>query len=250
MPETKPAGFLHARITENMRQNILKGEWEPGRPLPRETDLADSYCVSRMTMNKVLTQLSREGFLVRRKRSGTFVAQPRAQSAVMAINDIVQEVAALGMTYEWRLFEARLRTLSDSKHRLLDLSADAQDRKVFVVSGLHLAQGRPFCLETRAIDARVVPAVLTKDFKITVPGQWLLQSIPFSTASNRIRAVNSAGRDARVLDLPVGAACLEVLRKTKIEQSWVTHVRLLYPGEAHQLVAEFAPQGVSINTPR
>ena len=250
MPETKTAGFLHARITEDMRQNILKGDWEPGRPLPRETDLAEAYRVSRMTMNKVLTQLSKEGLLVRRKRSGTFVAQPRAQSAVMEINDIAQEVAALGMSYEWRPFEVQLRVMSDSKLRLLELGAEAAAHKVFFVNGLHLAQGEPFCLETRAINATIVPAALAEDFKITVPGQWLLKSMPFSTASHRIRAVNSAGRDAKALGLPVGAACLEVLRKTKIEQNWVTHVRLLYPGEAHQLVAEFAPRGMSVNSPK
>jgi GntR family histidine utilization transcriptional repressor len=113
MSETKSAGFLHARITEDMRQNILKGDWQPGRPLPRETDLAEAYGVSRMTMNKVLTKLSKEGLLVRRKRSGTFVAQPRAQSAVMEINDIAQEVAALGMSYEWRRLETQQRPMSD-----------------------------------------------------------------------------------------------------------------------------------------
>jgi GntR family transcriptional regulator, histidine utilization repressor len=42
-----------------------------------------------------------------------------------------------------------------------------------------------------------------------------------------------------LLELPVGAACLEVQRRTQIEADWVTCARLLYPGEAHQLIAEF-----------
>src|SRR5579875_2340885 len=135
MPETKSTGFLHARITDDMRHHILKGDWQPGRPLPRETDLAEAYGVSRMTMNKVLTQLSKEGLLVRRKRSGTFVAQPRAQSAVMEINDIAQEVAALGMSYEWRPFETQLRAVSDSKFRLLELGAEVAAHEILFVSG-------------------------------------------------------------------------------------------------------------------
>jgi GntR family transcriptional regulator, histidine utilization repressor len=242
MSETKQAETHHARIMEDMRQRILSGQWEPGRQLPKETDLAESYGVSRMTMNKVLSQLSREGFLVRRRRSGTVVAQPRVQTAVMAISDIAQEVAALGQSYEWNLFKAQQRVLSDSEHRLLELGEEARGREVLVLTGLHAARGEPFCLEMRAINLTVVPEILKVDLKAIAPGQWLLQSMPFSRASHRIRAVNCQGREAKLLELPVGAACLEVLRKTSIEQNWVTHVRLLYPGEAHQLVADFTPQ--------
>src|ERR1700761_3838600 len=130
MHSSKPVEYRHARITEEVRQNILRGEWEPGHQLPKETDLAESYGVSRMTMNKALTQLSKEGFLVRRKRSGTFVAQPRGQSAVMEINDIAQEVAALRLNHEWKLFGAQLRLLNEDERRLLDMSDDAKGRRL------------------------------------------------------------------------------------------------------------------------
>ena len=249
MSETKTAETHHARIMEDIRQSILSGQWEPGRQLPKETDLAESYGVSRMTMNKVLTQLSKEGFLVRRRRSGTVVAQPRAQSAVMAINDISQEVAALGLSYEWRLLKAQVRRLSDSEHRLLDLSEDLRGREMLFLTGLHSARGEPFCFETRAVNITVATGLLQEDLRTTIPGQWLLKSMPFSMASHRIRAVNCVGRDAKLLELPVGTACLEVLRSTRIEQNWVTHVRLLYPGEAHQLVADFFPQ-IMLVTPQ
>jgi GntR family histidine utilization transcriptional repressor len=246
---SKPVLTQHARIIEDIRRNILNGDWQPGHQLPKETDLADSYGVSRMTMNKVMTQLSREGYVVRRKRSGTVVAQRRAQSAVMEITDIAQEVAARGLRYEWRLFGAQRRVLNDSEAILLDLEDGAKGRNLLFISGLHLAEGEPFCMEIRAIDPAVVPAVLNEDFTMTVPGQWLLKSMPFSAAAHRIRAVSCSGRDAKHLELPLGSPCLEVLRKTKLDRNWVTHVRLLYPGEAHQLLAEFTPRMTPRMTP-
>lgn len=241
MPPSDRADTRHARISAEMRQNILSGLWPPGHPLPKETDLAAAHGVSRMTMNKVLTQLSREGLLLRRRRSGTVVAQQRGQSAVMEIADIAQEIAGLGRLYAWRLLEAELRPLQESERSLLDLREDGGMQAMLILAGLHLADGEAFCLETRAINTRIAPAALEADFSTTVPGQWLLHSMPFSAASHRIRAVNALGKDARHLELPIGAACLEILRKTRIDQSWVTHVRLLYPGAAHQLIAEFAP---------
>ena len=241
MPSARPTETHHARITEELRRKIIEGDWPPGHQLAKETELAGAYGVSRMTMNKALTQLTAEGFLLRRKRSGTFVAQPRAQSAVMEIGDIQREVTAQGLHHDWRLTLSALRPTPEAERRLLDLPEDGAARDLLVLDGVHLAQGAPFCLETRVIDPQVVPAACDQDFGATAPGQWLLGSMPWSAATHRVRAVNANGQDARKLALPVGTACLEILRKTRIEGDWVTHVRLLYPGEAHQLVAEFAP---------
>jgi GntR family transcriptional regulator, histidine utilization repressor len=118
-----------------------------------------------------------------------------------------------------------------------------------VLEGTHFARDEPFCLELRAINLATVSGAEQQEFSRVVPGQWLLKSMPFSAATHRIRAINVAGRDARLLDVALGTACLEILRKTWIEQAWVTHVRLLYPGEFHQLVADFAPRrGVPLAT--
>ena len=67
--------------------------------------------------------------------------------------------------------------------------------------------------------------------------------MPWTTARHSIRAVNTSVAEAKLLQLPVGAACLEVLRKTEMQGAWVTFARLLYPGEAHQLTAEFELHG-------
>ena len=241
MRRSKAIESHHSRIIAALRQSILDGTLPPGHQLARETELADQYGVSRMTMNKVLAQLTREGFLVRRKRSGTFIAQPRGQAAVMEINDIEQEVSELGFAYAWRLNTTETRSLTEAERSILDMP-DGQEGRFLVLEGVHLARGEPFCLELRAINIDAVPEAAVQGFDCVVPGQWLLQSMPFSAANHRIRAINVAGRDARLLDVALGTACLEILRKTQIERAWVTHVRLLYPGELHQLVADFAPR--------
>lgn len=243
MGATRSQETHHARITEDIRQNIVDGSWAPGHRLARETDMAARYGVSRMTMNKVLTQLSTEGFLVRRKRKGTFVAQPRAQSAVMEIGDIKQEVEALNLDYSWRLITAEIRQLTEDDRRILDLAEPGAPGRALWLQGVHHAGKMPFCLECRIINPEAVAAAPEQDFSRTPPGPWLLETMPWSRASHRIRAVNGGDADAGQLGLQTGAACLEVLRETTINALWVTRVRLLYPGAAHQLIAQFEPQG-------
>lgn len=234
---------LHNRILEDIRRKIVDGAWKPGQQLDKETDLAAQYGVSRMTMNKVMTQLAQDGYVVRRKRSGTSVAKARTQSAVMAISNIADEVANLDRAYSWRLLDRETRHLAQSDLRLLGVRRPALPEEATVLHGLHFADGEPFCLEARAINLSVVPQARGMDFATVVPGSWLLDTMPWSTARHSVRAVNASVRDAKLLELPVGAACLEVLRKTEMEGEWVTFARLLYPGEAHQLTAEFELRG-------
>ena len=69
---------LHARIQHAIRQLILDGALEVGRPLPASRALAQSLGVSRDTVEAAYSQLHAEGFIDRRVGSGSFVSE-RAQ---------------------------------------------------------------------------------------------------------------------------------------------------------------------------
>lgn len=69
---------LHARIQRAIRQLILDGALDAGRPLPASRALAKSLGVSRDTVESAYIQLHAEGFIERRVGSGSFVSE-RAQ---------------------------------------------------------------------------------------------------------------------------------------------------------------------------
>ncbi len=69
---------LHARIQRAIRQLILDGVLDVGRPLPASRALARSLDVSRDTVETAYSQLHAEGFIERRVGSGSFVSE-RAQ---------------------------------------------------------------------------------------------------------------------------------------------------------------------------
>jgi GntR family histidine utilization transcriptional repressor len=48
--------------------------------------------------------------------------------------------------------------------------------------------------------------------------------------------------DAQLLAIPAGTACLVIERRTWSGAGPITHVRLIYPGDRHVLVARFAPE--------
>ena len=65
---------LHVRIQRAVRQLILDGALEAGRPLPASRALARSLGVSRDTVEAAYGHLHAEGFIERRVGSGSFVS--------------------------------------------------------------------------------------------------------------------------------------------------------------------------------
>lgn len=227
---------LHQRILEDIEGKILSGIWAPGTRIPYEVDLATQYDCSRMTVNKVLTHLANAGLIERRRKAGTYVSQPRAQSAVLEIHDIRSEVESLNLAYSYELKQREIRRPKAAERAFLGKA----ERIVSLVS-LHGAGGRPFCLEERLINLSAVPDAEHADFSATSPGQWLLKQVPWSAAEHSIRAEGASEEAARHLGLEPGTPCLVIGRRTFSEREAITHVRLTYPGDRHELTAHFSP---------
>lgn len=230
---------LHQRILADISARIVSGEWPPGHRIPFEHELTAQYGCSRMTVSKALGQLARAGLIERRKRSGSHVARPRSQAAVMEIHDIRTEVEALGLSYGYRL-------LSRDRHDSAGLEDEAAGfeagTSLLDLACLHLAGDTPFCLEERVISLDAVPEAAGESFSAVAPGPWLLGHVPWSTAEHVIRATGAGREAARLLDIPAGTPCLAVERRTwSADGVPLTHVRLTYPGASHAVVARFTP---------
>src|SRR5690606_27509274 len=112
---------LHKKILSGIRQRIVSGEWQPGFRLPFAVALAASYGCSRMTVNKVMTQLANAGLIVRQRKAGSFVARPRVESAVLEIGDIESEVTSSGSAYGYCVLSQARRRASAEDRRAMDV---------------------------------------------------------------------------------------------------------------------------------
>lgn len=243
MQEQRKAGeqatqSLHDRIVTEIRDRILSGELRPGHRIPSEMELAGHYACSRMTINKALTQLARDGYVERRRRAGTFVRGPQVQSAILEIPDIKTEIANLRLPYRFTLLHRSLARDTDVNHERLGISSSDP---VLGLTCLHFADDAPFCLETRLINLTAVPEAESVDFAAVSPGSWLLEQVPWQEAEHTITAISADRKLAAYLDIPEHAPCLSVERRTWNSSHIVTFVRIIYPGESHAFVARFAP---------
>lgn len=237
--DTTPALSLHERILTEIEQNILSGHWPPGYRIPAEVELTEQYQCSRMTVNKVLTQLARAGLIERRRKAGSFVTRPaQGGSAVLEIRDIRNEVLATGKAYRTELLHRQRRRSIRADMDALQLQ---RPQSVLYLISMHYADSKPFCLEDRLINLQAVPAAAQESFTEEPPGSWLYQHVPWSSAEHRIRATAADAETAALLKIRKGSPCLVIERRTWTEDQPVTQVKLIYPAEETELVARFSP---------
>ena len=192
------ATTLHSRILADIEGRIVSGEWSPGYRLPFEVDLAVQFGCSRMTMNKVLAQLVRAGLVERRKKSGTFVSRPKAQSAILDIHDIKDEVQSLNLSYRYSQVSTARRVSDAADMTRLGLAAPSE---ILDLTCIHFAGREPFCLENRLINLTTVPQAADFSFQDVAPGPFLMAQIPWTAAQHRISGCTSRekrGETARV----------------------------------------------------
>jgi LacI family transcriptional regulator len=73
---------LYQRVKQELLAAIAAGEYSPGRPFVTQREICERFGVSHATAVRALNDLATEGYVVRRRGQGTFVAdQPPAGPA-------------------------------------------------------------------------------------------------------------------------------------------------------------------------
>jgi GntR family histidine utilization transcriptional repressor len=237
-PKVEPV-TLHERIRATLEEQILTGAWRPGHRIPYEHELTAQFGCARMTVSKAIASLVDAGLIVRRRRVGSFVAQPRIHSVVLDVPDIQAEITSRGAAYGLTLLSRRRRKPVRGRAEEVLLAGRGD---LLSVRCLHLADGRPFALEDRLISLSAVPSAAEADFSVTPPGTWLLDHVPWTEAEHRIAAINADAETAKLLAIADTTACLSVERRTWRGDQHVTHVRQIFPGESYDLIARFTPR--------
>lgn len=248
MPAATPAAgkpTLYRQIRKDIEARILSGAWPPGFRIPFEHELVEQYGCSRMTVSKALSELAQADLIERRRRTGSFVRRPQMLSAVLKISDIRAEITALGRTYGYVMKHSATRAANARDRERLGVATAS---RIIAITCCHFADSVPFAVEDRLINLDAVPEAASADFKIEPPGTWLLAHVPWTEAEHAISAVAADTATAVALEIPLGAACLVIDRHTyrhaRRGPQPLTTVRLVYPGDAHKLVARFKGAGL------
>lgn len=237
-------GPLYLQLKRWIEAAVTSGAIGPGDALPSERDLALKVDVSRVTVRKAVQHLVRDGILVQRHGSGTFVAPAtqRVEQSLSQLTSFADDMARRGMEVHSAWLDRGLYQPSPEETVALGLSPAEQ---VARVSRLRIAGDTPLAIERAALAADILPdptAVGTSLYAhLDRRGNRPVRAI------QRIRAESAGADDARLLNVAEGAAVLHIERTSYLASGRaIEFTRSVYRGDTYDFVAELrlAPNGV------
>ena len=143
----RPELPLYYRIYKTVEERIDRNHYGVGDRLPSEDDLCREFGVSRITIREAISRLVDEGLVVRRRGSGTFVAQHREKRAFKEIT-FTGELEDLFAQVE----KAKVRSVHLSHEvagdDIRDLMGLTDAARVTVIRRVRLFDEQPFAYTT------------------------------------------------------------------------------------------------------
>lgn len=235
-PRSAPAPFYET-VKREISEKIASGIWLPHDRIPSEAELVAQYGFSRMTINRALRELTDEGMLVRLQGVGTFVAEPKGQSALFEIRSIADEIVSRGHRHHCEVLILEKKPANARQAATLKVS---EGTAIFHSVMVHFENDQPVQIEDRCVNADIVPEYLAQDYSQTTPHAYLSLIAPLTEGEHIVEAVRATAQECALLDIGETDPCLLIRRTTWSATQIVSHARLLFPGARYRLQGHFS----------
>jgi GntR family transcriptional regulator len=236
--KSEPTVPLYQQLTEKCRKELRDGTYRADERFPSERELVGRYGISRVTANKVISNLVAEGLLVFRPGIGTFVMPAmNLSSSLREMESFTETAKSIGLRPETVVQMFKLVGCAELPAGIADLLYLGPRDRVYQVERLRIAEGEPVILEFRWINASLVPGLKKQDMQSSFYG--LLSSrykLPIEGEDHQIHARNLTTAEARQLKAPAGSAALVVDgRGYTLNHKPVWYQVLVYRGDRYVL---------------
>lgn len=228
---------LYQQVKDYLAGRITSGEWSPGQRVPSENELVRDLGASRMTVNRAVRELTADGVLHRVQGRGTFVSDGKAQSEMMRLRNIAEEIESRGHDHRAEIHALERVVAEDSLAERMEIEPGTE---IFHSVIVHHDNDVPVQLEDRYVNPAVAPDYLNVDFTVTTPNQYLMSVWPAREVENFVEAVKPDPAAQDLLKVPGEEPCLLVLRRTWSGPNVATVARLIHPGSRYRLAARFS----------
>lgn len=211
-----------------------------GDALPSERRLAQDLKVSRPTLRAVIDELVREGLLLRRHGSGTYVAEPKI-ALPLTMTSFSEDMARRGMRPSSRVVGFELTSAGAKLGQRLQISPVDE---VWVITRLRLADDETMAIEWLHAPRRLLPELRREELATHSFYELLRvrQGLTIASGTQTIEPTVTSPEEAELLGVPVHSPAFLFERTTSSDGGEVVEfVRSVYRGDRYRLVTELRP---------
>jgi len=217
-----------------------------GDAIPSERQLGVDLGVSRLTARAALDDLVREGYLVRRRGAGTFVAEPKVPKGGIDITSFSEDMRARGLTPASRTSELRMIPAGARLGRILHVSPS---EPVVAAKRLRLADGEPMAIELLHVRSSLVPGLTGEDLEESSFYELLVNRVDLAIVggTQTVEPTVTNEEESQALGVPLHSPALLFERVTRTaEAEVVEYTQSTYRGDRYRIVTEIGVGGRSL----
>jgi GntR family transcriptional regulator len=208
-----------------------------GGAIPSERQLSQDFGVSRLTVRAAIDELAREGYLVRRRGSGTFVSEPKiAQELTMS--SFSEEMRRRGMRPGSKTLSLEITHAGAYLGRCLHVSPS---ERIVIAKRLRLADDETMAIEMLHVPEALVPGLTRTDFDQTSFYDLLHDryGIEIVGGVQTIEPTVTNDEESEILGVPLHSPAFQFERTTRSEDGTIVEfVRSIYRGDRYRLVTD------------
>jgi len=235
MPQVRKNDIpAYKRIQGTIVRRLELGQLKPGDAVDSERELARIHGVSLMTARHALAGLEREGMVVRRRGSGTFIAPPKIH--FNKLMSYTEQMSGRGLNVSSKILALNVIETEQEIAARLALPAGA---RLIKIDRVRLGGDEPFAIETcymsandfanltqARLDRASLFSVLERDYGLEI-----------GHADEEVDATTADPHSARLLDIETGAPVLRIRQEIYSTKGKIAlYVLGLYRSDRHTLL--------------
>ncbi len=229
----------YVQVKEGVKALIRKGELKLGDMLTTEFALSEQLGISRLVVHRAYRELVTEGFLIRKRAKGTFVAPPshRSYTVIGPLFSVTENLSRDGLKSSNKILAQEVISADAEVSSELKLPEKA---KVVHLRNLRLADQLPFAIENMYFPAERFPKLAELDLNNCSVYSTLdkLYDAHPQEAVDIVTAGSATREEAQLLGINKGAPVMR-LRRTSTDRNGqaVEHSKVVFHAERYEFVA-------------
>src|SRR5450830_533531 len=230
---------FYYQLKQHIVEEIESDRWKPGQQIPPETKICEIFDISRTVVRQTYQELVNEGFLIKKKAKGTYIAETKiSENLVQSLMGFYEDMTARGFKVKNDILWQKKIPSSPRVAKKLGLEVGEE---VIVIRRLRRLNDEPTVLDRTYIPYKLCPGLLnenliSKSLYSCIEGKYNLK---ISRGTRYIEATIATKEEAELLNVKKGAPLLYIESINLLDNGVpLEYYIALHRGDRSRLVTE------------
>ncbi|MEM8665079.1 MAG: UTRA domain-containing protein, partial [Pseudomonadota bacterium] len=229
---------IYQSIQKHLLDQISSAALLPGQKVPSENELARTFGVSRMTVQRAIRELVSRGIVTRQRGSGTYVSMAPWQFSLLEVRELAEEISSRGGRPVRKVLRQERQPASPEIAERLEIEAGSD---AFHAAILEIDDTTPVAVVDRWSVTDVFHDFLEQDFsKTTVFSYWASRT-SLDEVDLTVTAVLPTEAHSQLLDVAANEPCVQLHRTNRVRGRLITYTRITFAGDRLALTSRYRP---------